>query len=68
MTGDVEPESVGWWFTDKVNSEAVLGDERLQHVAHHIDLQVPTALRLTPQHWVVEQIERRSFKLTIELY
>jgi len=67
LTGDVQPESVGGRFRDEIDSEAALSDERLEHVAHHVDLRVLGALSLSPQHRVVEQVECRRRELTVEL-
>ena len=67
LTRDVEPESVEGWFRDEEDSEAALGDKRLEYIAHHVDLCLLGALRLAPQHRVIKQIERRSSELAVEL-
>jgi len=63
----VEPESVDGWFRYEVDAEAALSDERFKQVSHHVHLRVLAALRLAPQHWVVEQVERRRLELADQL-
>jgi len=64
----MKPESVEGWFAGEIDSKAAFGVKRLEYVAHHVDLHVLGALRLAPQHRVVEQVELRSLELTVELH
>jgi len=64
----MEPDGVGRRFRYEVDSEAALSDERLKHIAHHVDLSVLDALCLAPQHRIVEQVKRFGLELTVELH